>query len=268
MSSGDSNNEPVVLSIAGWDPTTGAGVGADLKVFSAMGVSGMGVVTAVTSQGVNSVTSVSSLPPGEVSSQIKTLSSGLRISAVKIGMIPSKSVARVVANWLKHLSVPVVLDPVLNSGTGRPLVKRGTLEEIKKKLFPFVRIVTPNIDEAQVLTGTMVRGIDDMKRTAEEIHNMGPSMVLIKGGHIEGDPADVFYDGKDFSVFKAERQGDRRIHGAGCALSSAIASLLALGTEPLKSVEKASKSVREWISAGFLPYPEGPLYLKIIREKI
>ena len=238
----------VVLTIAGSDSSGGAGIQADLKTFSALGVHGMSVVTAVTAQNTLEVSAVFDPGPGALCSQLDAVLADARPDAVKIGMIHSAANARVIADRLSESDTgPVVLDPILRSSSGRPLVDPGGPGALRESLFPVSTLVTPNLDEAEVLLGSEVRTIDQMKDAAKKLHAIGPRYVLVKGGHLETEAVDVFYDGKALCALEGERIDGADSHGSGCVLSAAIAAYLALGRDVEASVRLAKTFTRDAI---------------------
>jgi hydroxymethylpyrimidine/phosphomethylpyrimidine kinase len=238
-----------VLSIAGFDPTAYAGVSADLKTFEALGVEGLGAVTALTVQDRVRVSVVVPVTPRFLSKEVRALLDALSVDAVKVGMLATSGNAAAVARIIRKYRLKnVVLDPVLTSSGGRALLdKPGAV----KKLLPLVTVVTPNIDEAGIIAGIKIRGVRAMEAAAMRIMELGPKAVVIKGGHLKGAPIDLLYDGKRFSHFKGRRirGGPGRLHGTGCIFSSAIAAGLARGLSLKRSVEGAKKYLEKVIKA-------------------
>ncbi|MFQ5427675.1 MAG: bifunctional hydroxymethylpyrimidine kinase/phosphomethylpyrimidine kinase [Thermodesulfobacteriota bacterium] len=223
------------LSIAGFDATGLAGLLADVLVFQSLGLEAMAVPTAITVQDLESVTDVAPVEPWFISSQIESLFRGPAIDAVKIGMLAAGAGARTVAEALqdKEQSPPViVLDPVLASTGGTPLIDEEGITVIKDSLIPLCTLVTPNMQEASILSDRLVLDSEDMRQAALAIHNnLKADAVLVKGGHLEGRPLDILFDGSEFTEFEGQRlKGPRGIfHGTGCLLSSAITAGLAKG---------------------------------------
>jgi hydroxymethylpyrimidine/phosphomethylpyrimidine kinase len=234
-----------VLTIAGFDPSGWAGVSADLKTFAELGVDGAGAITALTAQNRQRVTAVEPVSPKFIRKEITTLLETTRFGAVKIGMLGSGEVAAMLLRLFKKKEFEnVVLDPVLRATSGPRLLDAGGLLGIKR-LLPMVRVVTPNIDEAEALSGIKITGIADMERAAEKIHALGAKTVLVTGGHLAGAPVDVLYERKGVTHFKGVRLRGRpeRFHGTGCILSSALAAHLARG----QSVKSATKAARKYL---------------------
>jgi hydroxymethylpyrimidine/phosphomethylpyrimidine kinase len=237
------------LTIAGSDPTGGAGLQADLKVFRSFGVYGLSAVSAVTAQNTAGVDSVFPVERNAFEKQLRILISDIRPDAVKIGMLYSTWSAEFLAElFSEHGFRNIVIDPVAVSSSGMSLADQGTLDLVRLKLFPLSRVITPNIYEAALLTGIMVEEQKGMEEAARSLKSMGPEIIVITGGHLEGKAADLFFDGV-FHVIEAEKiEGD--YHGTGCAFSSAITALLALNYTPLESVRKAKEYVRDAMKKG------------------
>jgi len=220
---------PNLVSIAGVDPSGGAGMLADLKTFSALGAYGCGVVAALTAQNTRAVTGIHEVSPEFLRLQIDTLFEDVRIDAVKIGMLASGALIRVVADALRrHRPTHVVLDPVMVAKSGDRLLRADAVEALRTELLPLATVVTPNLPEAGDLLGHAVGdSIADMRRAAAALHEFGPRYVLLKGGHATGaQVVDVLHDGRNTLEFSAPRIATRNTHGTGCTLSSAIAALL------------------------------------------
>ncbi|HEX3047788.1 MAG TPA: bifunctional hydroxymethylpyrimidine kinase/phosphomethylpyrimidine kinase [Bacillota bacterium] len=229
-------------TIAGSDSGGGAGIQADIKTFSALGVYAASVITAVTVQNTLGVQAVTIMEPELVQRQLEAVLSDIGSDAVKIGMLGNAANIQVVAETLvAYRSRNIVLDPVLASSSGFPLLPESAVNLLKEKLFPVADIVTPNLPEAGILTGLDVKNPEDMILAASKIHQLGPRFVLIKGGHLAGKATDLFYDGVDFHLLEGERINTKNTHGTGCTLSSAIAAYLAQDLEPLTAVRKAKE---------------------------
>jgi hydroxymethylpyrimidine/phosphomethylpyrimidine kinase len=241
-----------VLTIAGSDPTGGAGLQADLKVFRHFGVYGLSVVSAVTAQNTVGVDSVFPVDRGAFERQIGTLLSDIRPDAVKIGMIYSTWAVDLLAELFSNNAYGnIVIDPVTVSSSGMSLVDEGTLELIRSRLFPLSRVITPNIYEAAVLTGVTLEEKRGTEEAAQLLKSMGPEVVVITGGHLAGKTADLFFDGT-FHIVEGERMKGE-YHGTGCAFSSAVTALLALGHSPLEAVRKAKEFVRNAMEKAYHP---------------
>jgi hydroxymethylpyrimidine/phosphomethylpyrimidine kinase len=240
-----------VLTIAGSDSCGGAGIQADLKTMQALGVHGMSVVSAVTAQNSVGVQDFWDLPPEAVRAQLESVLSDIPVQAIKTGMLASSAIVRVVADVLAGVHVPLVVDPVAVSKHGHSLLMPGAGDTMRTALLPLATVVTPNLDEAEQLTGIKAADEDGMRAVARAIKELGPRWVLVKGGHLAGDPVDVLFDGTRAWRFAGERIETRHTHGTGCTLASAIASYLALGADVPAAVEKGREYVTGAIRAGF-----------------
>jgi len=242
------------LSIAGFDPTGWAGVIADVKAFWAMGVEGLSAITALTVQDLASVGAVSPVSPVFLSEEITTLLDGFGVDAVKIGMLATAGNVRAVSRVIKEKGLKnIVLDTVFSSTGGHPLLDKDGVEVLKRRLLPLCTVVTPNLDEASVLAEIRINGPEEMEYAAVRISGLGAANVLVKGGHLEGPPVDILFDGKGFHYFEARRIKAPReaFHGTGCMLSSALTAGLARG----KTVRKAAEEAKRYTE-------------KVIRERI
>ena len=234
-----------VLTIAGSDPSGGAGLQSDLSTFSAFKVKGLSAVTALTAQNSARVKSVMPVPGKLLKEQIELLFEEFTIDAAKTGMIGSLENLRVIKRALKAGGVKnLVMDTVLSSTGGKPLLDRAGAKELAS-LMPLATIVTPNIPEASALTGIKITDMTGMEKAAKALFEMGASNVLVKGGHLGAAPTDLLYDGKAFSYFKGRRiMGPKAaFHGTGCILSAAIAAGLARG----KAIEEAVKEAKRFL---------------------
>jgi hydroxymethylpyrimidine/phosphomethylpyrimidine kinase len=220
---------PNILSIAGVDPSGGAGIAADLKTFAALGAYGMAAVTAVTVQNTRGVRGFTLMEPAFVADQIEAVFDDIRVDAVKIGMVGSAAIAAAIAEVLRrHGARHIVLDPVMVAKGGDALLTADAVAAIRERLAPLAEVVTPNLPEAAVLLGAAEpHDLDGMKAMAHALLRLGPASVLLKGGHLDGpDSADVYCDGETMEVLTAPRLATKNTHGTGCTLSSAIAALL------------------------------------------
>jgi hydroxymethylpyrimidine/phosphomethylpyrimidine kinase len=227
------------LTIAGSDSSGGAGIQGDLKTFAAFDVYGISAVTAVTAQNTRGVVASSSLPADFVTAQVEAVAGDIRIDATKIGMLASAAIVEAVASAIEELDLPlVVLDPVMVSSAGEQLLDADGIIALRNELIPRALVVTPNIPEAEVLSGCRIASFDDRRRAAERIHALGGTAVVITGGHADGDHVvDLLFDGTAFVELRAARAGKpgaSNPHGTGCAFASALAAALALG-DPLPS---------------------------------
>ncbi|NGO64820.1 bifunctional hydroxymethylpyrimidine kinase/phosphomethylpyrimidine kinase [Rhizobium daejeonense] len=238
---------PNVLSIAGSDPSGGAGIQADLKTFSALGVYGMAALTALTAQNTTGVSGVHAVPAEFVADQIRMVFADVRVDAVKIGMIANAGIARAVAGVLEdHPDVPVVLDPVMIAKGGTALLDASAVTALTECLLPLATLLTPNLPEAAALLG--VEEALDRATMAEQgaaLVALGPAAVLVKGGHLEGpESPDVLVAKEGTHWFEAPRFLTKNTHGTGCSLSSAVAAGLAKGLPPTDAIAAA----KSWLA--------------------
>jgi len=232
-----------VLSIAGSDPSSGAGIQTDLKTFQALGVFGMAVPAALTVQNSRGVSGVEPVPSRMLSKQLDALLSDIKPDAIKTGMLLTRQNVDAVAGAVNKFRIKnLVIDPVLRSSSGKMLLQPRAVPSLKKNLFPRALIVTPNIPEAEIITGLPIRNEQDMDYAAGTILDWGPSYVLIKGGHRSGPATDTLYGGKTVLSFSTVRRKGE-FHGTGCVLSSAVAVFIAQGYPVEKAVEKAKQLV-------------------------
>jgi hydroxymethylpyrimidine/phosphomethylpyrimidine kinase len=253
---------PVALTIAGSDSSGGAGIQADLKTFHALGVFGTSALTAITVQNTTGVKAVHAIPADIVRGQIHAVASDLPVAAVKTGMLATKSLVTLVADAIRDENLRnYVLDPVMVATSGHRLLDEDAEAAIIDELLPLCTIVTPNLDEAEILTGSKIRTVEEMHTAAESLVGEGAQSALIKGGHLAGDEAvDVLYDGGEFYVFRKPRVDTTSTHGTGCTLSAAIAAGLAKGNDLRSSVERALDFVHRAIAtAPALGAGHGPL---------
>ncbi|AFD08810.1 bifunctional hydroxymethylpyrimidine kinase/phosphomethylpyrimidine kinase [Solitalea canadensis] len=244
---------PVVLTIAGSDSGGGAGIQADLKTFSALGCFGTSAITAITVQNTLGVTAIHSIPVDIVKGQIKAVIDDLKPQAIKIGMVHSAELAKGIAEiLLKEPSIPVVLDPVMISTSGHKLIEDETVDVLTSHLFPLATVITPNLDEAAVLTGVKLDNVDDMQKAAIKLLETGCRSVLVKGGHLKSKVLyDVFVDANGNElVFEGEFIQSNNVHGTGCTLSSAIGAYLARGERLNVAISLARDYIKEVIEAG------------------
>jgi hydroxymethylpyrimidine/phosphomethylpyrimidine kinase len=219
-----------VLTIAGSDSCGGAGIQADIKTFCSLGTYGMSVITAVTAQNTKGVLEIREMDSDIVAKQINCIYDDIKVDAVKIGMVSSIEIIETIAESLiKNSAKNIILDPVMISKSGYHLLKTESKEALIKNLFPLALLVTPNLFEAEVITNKKIETINDMESAAKDILMLGAKSVVIKGGHLEGDAVDVFFDGANFEYYKGKRINTKNTHGTGCTFSSAVAALTAKG---------------------------------------
>ena len=243
-----------VLSIAGSDSGGGAGIQADLKTFSALGCYGMTAITAITAQNTCGVTGIHGIPPEMLKAQIDAVVQDIGVDAVKIGMLHSPEVVRVVADAIRRYQLPhVVLDPVMVATSGDRLIAQETAGVLVQELFPLAEVVTPNLDEAGWLLGRRIEGVDALDAAAQDLLRLGANAALLKGGHLPGDwVVDVLAIQGEPQTHRLESQRitTHNGHGTGCTLSSAIASHLALGLPLAQAVAQARGYILGAIAAG------------------
>lgn len=231
---------PKAMTIAGSDSGGGAGIQADLKTFAAFGVYATSVLTAVTAQNTRGVFAVAEVPEEVIALQIDVVLEDIGADAVKTGMLLSASIVEIVANRLEAWGIAnLVVDPVMVAKGGHPLLQQSAVAAVKQYLLPLALVVTPNIPEADILSGMTINSPDAARDAARAIAELGPRYIIIKGGHLAGDATDLVYDGDAFTEFSAERIETPNTHGTGCTYSAAIAALLARGLRPLEAIGEA-----------------------------
>lgn len=254
---------PRALTIAGSDSGGGAGIQADLKTFTALRVFGMSAITSVTAQNTNSVLGINNLSPEFIELQIDAVVKDIGVDAVKIGMLSTKEIINSVATKIKEYGLKnIVLDPVMVAKGGESLLNPDAEETLVQELLPHATVLTPNIPEAEVISGLKILSVDDMKTAAQKIRTFGPDNVLLKGGHLDKsiDAVDILYDGTDFFEFKTLRIDTKNTHGTGCTYSAAICAGLAKGFSILEAVKEAKNYVTFAIENSFdIGKGHGPL---------
>ena len=249
------------LTIAGSDCSGGAGIQADLKTMTMNGVYAMSAITALTAQNTTGVRAIQEATPDFLRHQIDTIFEDIRPDAVKIGMVASKELICVIADMLRyHNAKNVVVDPVMVATSGSSLMKNDAVQTLIEKLLPIATLVTPNIPEAQVLSGKTIESKEDMLSAAIFIGNTYGCAVLLKGGHSINDANDLLYANGELIWFEGKRINNHNTHGTGCTLSSAIASNLAKGYDLVMSVQRAKDYISDALSAQLdLGQGSGPL---------
>ncbi len=241
---------PRALTIAGSDSGGGAGIQADLKTFSALGVFGTTAITAVTVQNTLGVSGYEELSPSTVADQIRAVVTDIGVDAAKTGMLASRAIVEAVADAVAETGVRnLVVDPVFVSKHGHALLAEDAVEALRSRILPLATLVTPNLPEASGLVGEPVRTPEEMERAARRLVELGARAALVKGGHLEGTEGadDLFFDGERLEWLRRERIPTRHTHGTGCVLSSAIAAYLALGLELPEAVRAGKAFVTEAI---------------------
>ncbi len=240
------------LTIAGSDSGAGAGIQADLKTFAALGVYGTSVITAITAQNTKGVTQILELAPELVAAQIDALIEDIGTHALKTGMLANSAIIKVVVEKIREYGLQnLVVDPVMVAKGGDLLLRQEAIETLRSRLIPLATIVTPNLPEAEQLTGISGSRLQDIKEAARRIINMGAKSVVIKGGHRKGPATDIFYDGKEFRQLTTPRLRTANTHGTGCTFSAAIAAGLAKGAKLESAVVQAKRYITQAIRRGF-----------------
>ena len=260
---------PAAMTIAGSDSGAGAGVQADLKTFAALSIYGTSVLTAITAQNTIAVAAVHELPTDVINAQIEAIISDIGADAVKTGMLSSSVIIECVTTCLKasmkkYPTMPglrqIVVDPVMVAKSGDALLQEEAVSALRELLVPLAEVITPNIPEAETLTGLTITTDDDVNKAARMIVDMGAASVVIKGGHREGPATDVYFDGSSFREFTSPRFDTVNTHGTGCTFASAVAAGLAQGLETEDAVGQAKEFVTEAIRNSFpVGHGHGPL---------
>lgn len=253
---------PRALTVAGSDSSGGAGIQADLKTFTVLGVYGLSVLTSVTAQNTVEVSAIHDLPEQFVGLQFDVVMSDIGCDAAKLGMLSNEKTVETVAGKIDQYGIEkLVVDPVMRSKDGTALLRDST-ELMKKEILPRALIVTPNIPEAEILSSVSINNVSDMKTAAEKIHSLGVKTVLVKGGHLPKDhPAvDLFFDGESFKELVSERIETKNTHGTGCTFSAAVCAFLAKGMPLSVSLENSKAFVTEAIRSSLeIGKGHGPL---------
>jgi hydroxymethylpyrimidine/phosphomethylpyrimidine kinase len=252
----------VALTVAGSDSGGGAGIQADLKTFAAHGVYGVCAITAVTAQNTQVVSAVQVLKPATVLSQIGAIITDFSVAALKTGMLANATIVETVARAIRSANLgPLVVDPVMVAKSGDRLLDERALAALVRELLPLAALVTPNLPEAEVLTGMPVRTLDDQREAARRIVALGARAVVVKGGHAaSGDIVDVLFDGQTFTEFRTERVPGTNTHGTGCTFSAAITAQLALGRGIQEAIPLAQAYVAKAMrNAPGLGHGHGPM---------
>ncbi len=240
-----------VLTIAGSDSGGGAGIQADLKTITALGGFGMSVITAITAQNTLGVQGVFEVPVEFIEQQFDSVATDIGVDAAKTGMLCSAEIIRCVAKRIRRYRIKkLVVDPVMVAKGGRSLLREEARGTLIRELIPLAMVFTPNIPEAEALTGIRITSMASMKKAAEAIHKLGARNVIVKGGHLEGDAVDLLYDGRTFHTLSAPRIETKHSHGTGCTFASAIATGLARGCSFIEASTQAKAYVTEAIRCG------------------
>jgi hydroxymethylpyrimidine/phosphomethylpyrimidine kinase len=243
---------PKAMTVAGSDSGGGAGIQADLKTFTAFGVYGTSALTAVTAQNTRGVFAVAEVPEEVIALQIDVVLDDIGANAVKTGMLSSASIVRTVADRLEAWGVErVVVDPVMVAKGGHPLLQETAVTALKERLLPLAAVVTPNIPEAEILSGQPIDSLETARDAARRIAALGPRIVVVKGGHLAGDATDLVFDGETFFELHAARIDTRNTHGTGCSFSAAIAALLASDVPVVEAIGRAKAWLTEAIAQSY-----------------
>jgi hydroxymethylpyrimidine/phosphomethylpyrimidine kinase len=237
----------VALTIAGSDPSGGAGIQADLKTFHQFGVYGEAVITLLTVQNTVGVNRIECMLPDLVTEQIRAVITDIPPGACKTGALGNREIIQAVAELAQDFQFPLVVDPVLVSKHGSALLAPDSIEILKTRLLPFAFLVTPNLEEAGMLAGVDVRDLESMRAAARKIADLGPQAVLVKGGHLAGDAIDILLYKGEWTEFTDRRIDTRHTHGTGCTYSAAITASLAAGDELRAAIQKAKRFITEAI---------------------
>lgn len=250
---------PCVLTIAGSDSGGGAGIQADLKTFAALSCHGMSAITALTAQNTEGVQAVETVSPEFLKKQIEAVVSDIGVSAVKSGMLANAANVEVVSDALERFGITgYILDPVMRSESGQELLDDAGLDAMKSLLFPKALVITPNIAEAELLTGSTIKTQDDMEAAAVKLFELGPGFVLVTGGHLPGGQAiDILYDGIGIYPFVADKLDAKNNHGTGCTFTAALTGYYAKGFELGEAIAKAKYFVHNALING-LDIGKGP----------
>lgn len=242
---------PILLSIAGFDPSCGAGTGADLKTFAAHGCYGVAAITSLTVQNTQGVETVHNTPSAELRAQLEALAKDCDIAAVKIGMLGNRGNAASVGEFLEAHKYPhVVLDPIMKSSSGTELLDSGGIKYLATELLKRATVITPNIPEAEVLTGLTIKDVPGMEAAARKLVEMGAHAVIVKGGHMER-ANDVLFDGKEVFQLVGDRAKEDTLHGTGCTFASAFTAQLAAGRPLFEAATLAKAYVTKAIEKGY-----------------
>ncbi|RLA79282.1 MAG: bifunctional hydroxymethylpyrimidine kinase/phosphomethylpyrimidine kinase [Deltaproteobacteria bacterium] len=245
---------PVVLTIAGSDPGGGAGIQVDLETITVLGGHGVSVITALTAQNTQGVRGVEPVRIGFIEEQLEAILEDMTPSAAKTGMLWGKEVVEVVSLKLREHNVRnLVVDPVMVAKGGERLLKEEASEALVRELLPLAEVVTPNLPEAEILAGMQIRCREEMTEAARRIRDLGPRAVLLKGGHLEGDPVDLLLDEEGELWLEGRRTGPQDVHGTGCVFSSALATFLARGLGLREAAQRAKAFVSEGIRGAKAP---------------
>ena len=251
-----------ILTIAGFDPSNGAGITKDLDVFSSLGIHGMSVPTCIVVQGPKGVQDVYPTPYVQFFEMLDNVGKGSLVDGVKIGVLWNETYIERIRSYLDNFAEgnpEVVVDPVMMSKNGKELLTEKGLKSLIELVFPVADVVTPNIPEASFITSREIKNLEDVKLCAKEILNMGPKTVIVKGGHLSGEPVDLFFDGKEFITWK-KRRLNREVHGTGCTFSSLITAFLINGYDKREAFLASEKAMEKVLAHSFRIDADGYFY--------
>jgi len=240
-----------ILTIAGYDPSSGAGVSKDLDTFFSLGCHGLSVPTCFVVQGPRGVRDIQPIPLDQFASMLRVVEEEVAVDGVKIGVVWDSPYIEMISSFLKKLKgKPVVVDPIYAAKNGRKLITEEGLNCLVKKIFPLTTLLTPNLGEASLLTGKKIKTLDEAKSCAKELIRLGPRAVVVKGGHLKGAPVDVFFDGQDIFVWEKPRI-NRQVHGTGCLFSSLLAAFLTNGYALEEAFLAAEKEMEQALEKNY-----------------
>ena len=243
---------PCSLTIAGTDPSGGAGIHADLKTFQELKSYGMSVITSVVAQNTTGIQDIHHVPLDMIEQQLDSVTTDMPLHAFKTGMIANIDMMKIVVNKIETLNAPYVMDPVMVATSGDSLIEENARDFLREQLLPLTTVVTPNIPEAEYLTGEKIETFEDMKQAAVHIvENFGAGATLVKGGHMKGEAIDFLYDGSNIHTYTAKRINTKNTHGTGCTYSAAITAYLSQGLPLDEAVKRAKYFVTQAIQYSF-----------------
>jgi hydroxymethylpyrimidine/phosphomethylpyrimidine kinase len=237
-----------VLTIAGFDPSAGAGILADIKTISSLGSYGLACITAITYQNTKEVRGTYTTTGDALKLQLETLLDDIEVNAVKTGMLAIKENVEIISSIVSSRSLqPLVVDPIIISSSGYPLLDEKGVNTLKERLIPLAEVITPNLLEASALSGIEVKNVKQMEEAAKVLFDLGPANVLVKGGHLVDKPIDVLYDGEEYTLFEGRRIEGIEAHGLGCHFSAAITTFLSQGLALKEAIQKSKKLIQEYL---------------------
>ncbi|MFD1363621.1 bifunctional hydroxymethylpyrimidine kinase/phosphomethylpyrimidine kinase [Lentibacillus salinarum] len=251
---------PAALTIAGTDPSGGAGIQADLKTFQELKTYGMSIITSVVAQNTTGVQDVQHITVPMIKQQLDSVLSDIPFQAFKTGMLANVDIMNAISNKISGLAIPYIMDPVMVTTSGDTLISEDSRDYLRESLLPLTTLVTPNVPEAEVIIGETIETSEDMQRAAKRIvHEFGAGAALVKGGHMQGKAVDFLYAGEKMHTFSAERIDTKNTHGTGCTYSAAITAYLSQGYKLSDAVQQAKDFVTAAIRGAFsIGHGSGP----------